>query len=107
MTSCVYANFTLLTILCLFCKLFRIVRVYLAPRSSCESILTLLQIVRYLKEELKWVKEDNEQILKEQEELNNVMLTKLYRNDEDKNKGPKLNMEITAPYKLKLRKLEF
>ena len=38
LTSCVYAIFTLSDILCMFCKQYRIVRVSLAPRSSCESI---------------------------------------------------------------------
>ena len=37
----------------------------------------LLQIVKDLKQELQSVKEDNELILKSQEELNNVLLTKI------------------------------
>ena len=56
--------------------------------SGNDNPYELLQTIKYLREELKWVKEDNELILKEQEELNNVLLTKLYRNDEDKNNGP-------------------
>ena len=56
--------------------------------SKNDNPYELLQKIKYLREELKWVKEDNELILKEQEELNNVLLTKLYRNDEDKNNGP-------------------
>ena len=60
---------------------------------------------KYLREELKRVKEDNEHILKAWEELNNVPLTKLHSNEEVKNKGTELNMERTAPYKCKVRKL--
>ena len=42
-------------------------------------------MVKYLKEELKSVKEDNEHILKPQEELNNVLLTKIHNNEENNN----------------------
>ena len=42
----------------------------------------ILQIVKYLKEELKRVKEDNEHVLKAQEKLNNVLLTTLHSNEE-------------------------
>ena len=45
----------------------------------------LLQTVKYLREEFKRVKEDNEHILKAHEELNNVMLTKLHTNEEENN----------------------
>ena len=34
-----------------------------------------------------------------------LWLTKIHSNEEEKNKGPKLNMERTAPYKSKVRKL--
>ena len=67
----------------------------------------LLQTVKDLKDELKQVKEDNERILKAQEELNIVLLTKLHGNEEEKNKGHELNMARIAPYKRKVRKLEF
>ena len=67
----------------------------------------LLQRVKYLREELKWVKEDNECILKGHEELNKVSVTKMHSNEQEKNKGPKLNMARTTPYKCKVRKLEF
>ena len=45
----------------------------------------LLQIVKDLKQELQSVKEDNELILKSQEELNNVLLTKIHNIEEEKN----------------------
>ena len=67
----------------------------------------LLQTIKYLNPELKWVKEDNERILKAQQELNIVLLTKLHSNEEEKNKGHELNMARIAPYKRKVRKLEF
>ena len=35
------------------------------------------------------------------------MLSKLHNNEREKNKEPKLNMEKTAPYKRKGRKVEF
>ena len=56
---------------------------------------------------MKWVKEDNEHILTTQEELNNVMLTKIHNNEEEKNKGLELDIERNAPYKRKERKLKF
>ena len=62
---------------------------------------------KYLREELTWVREDNEYILKRHEELNNVSVTKMHSNEQEKNKGPELNMERTAPYKRKVRRLEF
>ena len=75
--------------------------------SGNDNPYELLQTVKYLKAELKRVKEDNEHILKEEDELNNVLLTKLHSNEEENNKGPELNMERTAPYKCKVKKLEF
>ena len=63
------------------------------------------QTIKYLRVELKWVKEYNEQILKSQEELNNVMLTKLHSNEEEKNKGPELNMARNAPCERNVRRL--
>ena len=65
----------------------------------------LQQIVNKLRAELKWVKEDNKCILEEQEELNNILLSKLNSNKKEKNKEPELNMERTTPYKRKGRKL--
>ena len=35
------------------------------------------------------------------------MLNKLHSNEEEKDKGPELNMAKFAPYKRKVRKLEF
>ena len=75
--------------------------------SRNDNPFELQQMVKYLKEELKQVKQDNEQVLKAHEELNNVMLSKLHSNEEEKNKGPKLNLTTTAPYKRKVRNLEF
>ena len=54
----------------------------------------LLQTGKYVREELKWVKEDNECILKGHEELNKVSVTKMHSNEQEKNKGPELNMEL-------------
>ena len=48
----------------------------------------LQQTVKELREELKRVEEDNERILKAQEELNNIMLSKLHSNEKEKNKEP-------------------
>ena len=43
LTSFVYVIFTLSANLCIFCEQYRIVRISLAPRSYCESILTWFQ----------------------------------------------------------------
>ena len=67
----------------------------------------LQQTIKELKEEKKLLKEDNNHILKELEDLNNILLFKLHSNEREKNKEPKLNMEKTTPYKHKGRKLEF
>ena len=57
---------------------------------------------------MKRAKEDDyERILKAQEDLNNILLSKLHSNEKEKHKEPELNMEITTPYKCKGRKLEF
>ena len=60
-----------------------------------------------LRSELKRVREDNERILKAQEELNNMLLSKIHSNEKYKRKEPELNMAKTTPYKRKGRKLEF
>ena len=67
----------------------------------------ILQIVKDLRKELKQFKEDNERILKAQEELNNVLLTKIHKHEVEKNKGPSLETAISSCYKHKVRKLEF
>ena len=46
----------------------------------------LKNIVNELRSELRKVKEDNEQILKVQEELNTIMLAKIHNEEKDKNK---------------------
>ena len=56
---------------------------------------------------MKWVKEDNERILKAQEELNKNLLSKLHSNEKEKHKEPELNMEKNTPYKRKGIMLEF
>ena len=46
----------------------------------------LIQTVKDLKNELQTVKEDNERILREQEELNKILLDKLHNEGKDKRK---------------------
>ena len=72
--------------------------------SRNDNPFQLLQTIKYLREELRRVKEDNKHILKSHEELNNFLLTKLHSNEKEKNKEPKHNIEITRPYKRKVRK---
>ena len=67
----------------------------------------LQQTIKELKEQIKILKEDNNRILKELEDLNNILLFKLHSNEREKNKEPKLNMEKNTPYKSKGGKLEF
>jgi hypothetical protein len=60
-----------------------------------------------MREELKTVREDNERILKTQEELNAILLEKLCNQNTDKNKGQNSsNSKISQPKK-KERKLEY
>ena len=66
----------------------------------------LQRTVKELKSKLKRV-EDNERILKAQEELNNILLAKIHNDEKEKNKEPEHNMPKTTPYKRKERKLEF
>ena len=61
----------------------------------------LQQIVKELREEFKRFKEDHECILKAQEELNNIFLSKLHSNEKEKQKEPELNMEKPTSYKHK------
>ena len=72
--------------------------------SRNDNPFKLLQTIKYFKVELKQIKEYNEHLLKSHEKLNTILLTKLHSNEEENNKGPKLNMEGTAPYKRKVRK---
>ena len=56
---------------------------------------------------MKRFREDNERIMKPQEELNNILLAKIHNDEKEKNKEPEHNMPETTPYKRKGRKLEF
>ena len=55
--------------------------------------------------ELKRVREDNERILKAQEELNNILLDNIHNGEKKNNKELEHNMPKTTPYKRKERKL--
>ena len=48
--------------------------------------------------ELRKVKEDNEQILKAQEELNTILLEKIHNEEKDKNKDFEQELPKTALY---------
>ena len=75
--------------------------------SQNDNLFELQRIVKELRSELKIVREDNEWILKSQEELNNIFLAKIHNDEKEKNKEPKHIMPKTTPYKCKGRKLEF
>jgi hypothetical protein len=47
----------------------------------------IIKTITYMREELKTVREDNEIIIKTQEELNAILLEKLCNKNTDKNKG--------------------
>ena len=51
--------------------------------------------------------EDNEHILKAQEELNNILLSKIHSDEKYKHKEPGINMEKPTPYKCMGRKMGF
>ncbi len=67
----------------------------------------MMETVRSLKAELQSVKTDNEHILKAQEELNNVILTKLASQEEIKKKEHVNSPEGTMSYKRKAKRLAF
>ena len=67
----------------------------------------LQRIIKELRAGLKRVREDNECILKSQEDLNDILIAKIQSNEKEKHKEPKLNMEKNTPYKRKGRKMEF
>ena len=67
----------------------------------------LQRTIKELISELKSVKEDNERIMKAQEELTNILLDKIHNDEKEKNKENEHNMPKTTPYKHKGRKLEF
>ena len=66
----------------------------------------LLQTVKDLKDELQIVKEDNERILRAQEELNQVLLDKIHNEGKDKRKEIEYESK-TISYKRKGKKLKF
>ena len=64
-------------------------------------------MVTELTSKLKSVREDNERILKAQEELNNILLANIHNDEKEKNKESEHKMPKSTPYKCKGRKLEF
>ena len=66
----------------------------------------LLQTVKDIKFELQNVKEDNEIILRAQEELNQILLDKLHNEEKDKRKEHEYESG-TISYKCKGKKLKF
>ena len=56
---------------------------------------------------LRKVKEDNERILKAQEELNTILLAKIHNDEKEKNEESEHDLPKNAPYKRKGRKQEF
>ena len=74
---------------------------------SQDNKYELRKIVKKLRSELKRVRENNERILKAQEELNNILLSKIHIDEKEKNKEPRHNMPKPTPSRHKGRKLEF
>ena len=66
----------------------------------------LLQTVKDLKDEMQIVKEDNERILRDQEELNQILLEKVYNKGKDKRNEYGTDSG-TISYKHKGKKLNF
>ena len=56
---------------------------------------------------LRKVKENNEKILKGQEDLNDILSAKIHNDEKEKNKESEHDLPKTAPYKCKGWKLEF
>ena len=67
----------------------------------------LQRTIKELTSNLRKVKEDNEKMLKDQEELNTILLAKIHNDEKEKNKGSEHIMPKNTPYKRKGRKLEF
>ena len=67
----------------------------------------LQKTINELRSQLKRVREDNEGILKVQEEPKNILLSKICNDEKQKNKEHEHNMPKTTPYKHKVRKMEF
>ena len=65
----------------------------------------LPQIVKYLKIELQTVKENNERILRAQEELNQILLDKIHNGGKDKRKEYETYFG-TVSYKCKGKKIK-
>ena len=66
----------------------------------------LLQTLKYLKAESHTIKEDNERILRAQEELNQILLDKIHNIGKDKIKEHEIDYG-TISYKRKGKKLKF
>ena len=66
----------------------------------------LLQTVKYLRAELHTVKEDNERILRSQEELNQILLHKVHNNGKNKIREHKTESR-TVSYERKGNNLKF
>ena len=66
----------------------------------------LLLTVKDLKDEVQTVKEDNERILRAQEELNQILLDKIHNKGKDKIKEHETQSRIVS-YKSKGKKLKF
>ena len=66
----------------------------------------LLQTVKDLIAELQTVKEDNERILRAQEELNHILLDQIHNRGKNKRKEHETEYR-TVPYKHKGKKLKF
>ena len=73
--------------------------------SQTNNSSELQRTVKELRYELKRVREDNERILKAQEESNNILLAKIHNDEKEKNKEPKHIMPKNTPYKRKGSKL--
>ena len=56
---------------------------------------------------LRKVKENNERILKAQEDLNDILSAKIHNDEKEKNKESEHDLPKNAPYKHKGRKMEF
>ena len=63
--------------------------------------------VKELRSDLKRVRDYNELILNDQEELNNSLLAKIHNDEKEKNKELEHNMPKNTSYKHKGRKMKF
>ena len=74
---------------------------------SQDNKFELCRTMQELRLELRKVNEDNERILKAQEELNAILLAKIHNDEKEKSKESEQEIPKNAPYKRKGRKLEF